>query len=86
MSCSGSAQCLDRGSKEEQMECADKCVEHHMEREQTKELQIERRKKMEETQEEAPLSVASRADLVRTCVLVVAAGLQNFFLSDTATV
>ena len=73
MSCSGSAQCLDRGSKEEQMECADKCVEHHMERErkQTKELQIERRKKMEETQEEALLSLASRADLVRTCVLVV---------------
>ena len=55
------------------MECADNCVEHHMERErkQTKELQIERRKKMEETQEEALLSVASRADLVRTCVLGV---------------
>ena len=72
MSCSGSAQCLDRGSMEEQMECADKCVEHHMERErkQTKKLQI-KRKKMEETQELALLSVASRADLVRTCVLVV---------------
>ena len=72
MSCSGSAQCLDRGSKEEQMECADNCVEHHMERErkQTKKLQI-KRKKMADTQELALLSGASRADLVRTCVLVV---------------
>ena len=54
------------------MECADNCVEDHMERErkQTKKLQI-KRKKMEETQELALLSVASRADLVRTCVLVV---------------
>ena len=73
VTCSGSVQCLDRGSKEEQMECAVKCMEHHTERERklTEKLQIERREKVEQSQKQAFLSAGSGAGGVRTCVLVV---------------
>ena len=51
------------------MECADKCLEEHMEREEH--LEKKRRRKMEKIQEEALMSVQSSAVCWRISLLTV---------------
>ena len=54
-------------SKEEQMDCADKCVEQHRERESEEQMQEERSRKQEERQEQALLSVQSNGSSLEIC-------------------
>ena len=64
MNCS-KTQCGHRGSMEEEVECADKCVEEFMERE--KMMERERRRKEEVRQKQALLSVQSSVKSLVSC-------------------
>ena len=67
--CSKAVQCIHRETMEEQMECADKCLEEHREREE--QLERKRRRKMENIQEEALVSVQSSAVCSRISLLIM---------------
>ena len=69
--CSKAVQCIHRETMEEQMECADKCLEEHKEREE--QLERKRRRKMENIQEEEIVSVRSSAVCLRISLVTVMA-------------
>ena len=71
MGCSKAVQCIHRETMEEQMECADKCLEEHREREE--QLERKRRRKMENIQEEEIVSVRSSAVCLRISLVTVMA-------------
>jgi len=68
ISCSKSVRCLNIERKEDQMECADSCVEQHRENERNREKQMldERRIKQEERKQQALLAVQSSASCFGT--------------------